>query len=251
MAGSRIIVEKYGSTSTTNERGMDGVRLNLYSRSVAEMQETYGIIIVSSGSIATGASIWHQMYPSRAQPDDQALATLGSGKAFTAWQDSLRDNGIPAGQLLISHRELRDPKEGEMFKRTLRSNLAAGIISICNENDAVSDVEVKAHTYGGDNDGLASHIAIAMDASYLVLRTDVRGLLDEEGDLVESVSGDNICEAYELAGYDGMTATNSMGSKVAAARDAALAGITTFICHADDSFDSLLDGSAGTLFVPA
>jgi glutamate 5-kinase len=250
MPERSLILEKYGRTSVTDRSGMDRRRLDVYARRLSELYGRYGLIVVSSGSIATGNAIWADMRPGSMYPNEQSLATLGSGEAFAAWQRALRRQHIPAGQVLISHREIADKSEGAMFEQVLQANLDANIISVCNENDAVSDIEVKAYAYGGDNDGLAAHIASRMGARYFLLRTDVLGLLDGQKNLVKKVDGTNIDEAYAWAGATPGEITNSMSSKVTAARMAASAGIEAYIAHAEAPFEAVIAGDAGTRFVP-
>ena len=112
------------------------------------------------------------MYPRKPFPEAQSLATFGTGWAFIAWQEALAERRIPSGLVLISHREIDEKTEGAMLKRVLRSNLKLGAVSICNEND-----------------GLGSHIAIDMGAAYLVLGTDVPGVLDNRRKVGWAVEG--------------------------------------------------------------
>ena len=147
------ITLKTGTSSVTNACGLDEARVEGYTGQLAELYPKYDLLVVSSGSIALGETIWKELMPSMDYPGEQPLATLGSAGIFSVWQRGLERHGIPAGQLLVSHREIDDSKEGPMLKKVLQDSLQAGIVMIANENDAVSDIEIKKKSYGGDNDG--------------------------------------------------------------------------------------------------
>jgi glutamate 5-kinase len=249
MTNQEIIVVKYGSSSVTNEHGMDELRVEGYVEQLADLNESYGLIVVSSGSIAVGMTVWEAINPGQRYPEEQPLAMLGSAGSFSAWQDSFRRRNIPAGQLLVSHREIDDTREGPMLKRVLNYNLAAGIVTIANENDAVSDVEIKRKSYGGDNDGLASRLARFIQARYLFLMTDKEGVLDENDSLIREVTGDNIAAACLAAGGPNNKGRGGMYQKVKAAHSAARKGTDAFIGHADSDIKSMIDRKTGTRFV--
>jgi len=247
-----LLVVKYGSSSVTNGVGMDEERVERYAGQLAELRREYDLILVSSGSVAVGRALWKSALVTNGySPSEQTLATIGSGRAFTVWQDALRAHGILAGQLLVTHHEIDDPEEGSMLQRVMRDNLTAGIVSLVNENDALNDEEIRVMSYGGDNDWLAAHIAIALGASKLCLLTDTEGLLDKQGAVVTVVSPRSREHVKELLQKPNNLGRGGMESKVGAAQKAADKGVTTYIGHADAPLEEILDGKRGTHFPPA
>ena len=81
---------KVGTSSVSNDLGMDQERVDVYTDRTLNYHES-GLIIVSSGSIAVGTSIWMEMFPDKPIPDEeQSLATMGSAGQFTAWQSAYK-----------------------------------------------------------------------------------------------------------------------------------------------------------------
>ncbi len=245
-----VIVVKYGSSGVANRQGMDMAGLRRYAAALVTIYGNYDIIIVSSGSVAAGKYIWHKQKAEQTLADSRTLAMIGSATAFSAWQVALWRYRLIGGQLLVTHREVDDPTEGLSLRAALEGNLRHGIISVVNENDALSDTELAKLSYGGDNDGLAAHIAIIVKASILLLLTDQHGLL-AQGQLVKRVAANQ--KAWEMAkacirvdisrqGRGGML------SKVHAATQAAKAGIDVHIAAANQSLQDVLIGKAGTHF---
>ena len=59
--------------------------------------------------------------------------------------------------------------------------LSKGVVPLLNENDPVSLSQVNLKTFS-DNDALASLVSIEMNASLLILLTDVKGVYDRPPD---------------------------------------------------------------------
>ncbi len=252
-----LVVVKYGSSSVTNEFGMDHGRLHEHVHRLKKIHENFGLVVVSSGSVAVGNALWDEARTNRRarRPSLQSVATLGSGRAFTAWQAAFDKRNMLAGQILVTHRELQDPKELPVLQQTLCTNLGADIVSVVNENDALSDEELARLTYGGDNDGLAAHIAKILRAKKLVILTDEDGLLDDDGRLVGRLTAsqedkqralsyvNNIENAVPVKGRGGMR------TKIEAGYDVVFDGIDAHIASADADLKRVIAGSEGTYIV--
>ncbi len=245
-----IIIVKYGSSSVTNTAGIDASRLMRYVSDLVSIQKHYGLVVVSSGSVALGKNLWKQSSQSANVVSDRCLAMLGSGRAFSAWQDAFTEHGVLSGQLLITHREVDDPTEGPSLRATVQDNIDHSIVTVANENDALSDIELAKLSYGGDNDGLAAHLAITLGAKALYLMTDQEGVL-VGGRVLRKVSSNEKewSRALLSAGEAGKGGRGGMYSKVSAAQQAAKAGIDAIIANAAQPIQEVLDGLHGTHFV--
>lgn len=248
------VLIKYGSSCLANAEGIDHDRLDLYAEQLAEANEQYNLVVVSSGSIAVGRTLWRQVRGDEVEPSEQSLATLGSAQAVSAWQNALLDHGLLSGQIEVTHHEVRDDHEGKMLRRVLAENINHGIVSLINENDALSDEEIiKLHT-GGDNDGLASLIAQTLEANRLLLLTsDAEGLIDDQGKVVDIVGHrqSSIREALEWVD-DGRSeyGRGGMEAKVIAAFDAAQCGVRAHIARAGRPLGAIINREYGTYFAP-
>lgn len=262
------MVVKYGSSCVAGSEGIDQERVDQYAGQIAEASGTYGIVVVSSGSIAVGRAMWEQAeaeaadflgddYEKAEPPGDQVLASMGSAPAVTAWQQALGRHRagdgrlIRAGQIQVTHHEVSDTKEGPMLMDTMIRCLDSNVVSVVNENDALSDEEIKKLRYGGDNDGLARHVAAILGAQKLCLLTaDAEGLLDEEDRVVDIVKQRDSNRALSLAGEAGENGRGGMRSKVQAAIAAAASGIRVHIANPDRPILDVLQRRHGTYFPP-
>lgn len=246
-----LLVVKYGTSSVTDGAGrMDVERIEGYVAQLAELHASNDLIVVSSGSIAMGKAFWDELNEGSDYPSEQPLAMLGSAGSFMVWQEAFQRHGIAAGQLPVSHREIDDPVEGTMLKRVLGWCIDARIVPVVNENDAVSDEEIKRLSYGGDNDGLASHIAITTGAHTLLLMTDKEGVLGADKELIPTVDEVNIAQVRLVARSSSGKGKGGMREKVKAAKNAADKGIQAFIGNADALIADILARRTGTYFMP-
>jgi glutamate 5-kinase len=150
---------------------------------------------------------------------------------------------------------LRNRERYNSVKKTLGVTLAAGLLPIINENDAVSTEDLRV----GDNDNLSAAVAAAVDAQLLVVCTDVDGLYTknprkyDDAELIREV--DKI-DARIKGMSDGLTSTvgtGGMQTKIEAAEKAVANGITTMLINGFDTstFTTLLEGgNPGTVFMP-
>ena len=249
-----IIVLKYGSSSVTNAEGIDTSRLSAYSNYVDSLMDDYNIVIVSSGAVAAGKAYWETLHSENdnLEPSKQSFAMLGSGRIVSAWQDSLADFGRAAGQLLVTHRELDDVEEGSVVVSSIRQSLESDIIPICNENDALSIQELALLKYGGENDGLASHIARTIGAKALCLLNDSGGIMRNDHSEYESIRHTNwsvVRSMAKMRSEQSSQGTGGISAKVEAAISAASAGIDVYVGNAQKDPKIIMDGKSGTHFV--
>lgn len=246
-----LSIVKYGGRAVSGEHGMDSGKIDHYTPKLACLNETNEIIVVSSGAVAVGRFLWEQRHGASDEVSDQSLAMLGSANVVKTWQDSFAKLDLLAGQLLITHREIEDPQEKPALVRALERNLGLGIITVANENDALSEEELAKLAYGGDNDGLASHLARVMGASCLFLLTETNGLLDGQSRVVQRVEYNTYAHNRARSYSHGRPhkGRGGMRSKVDAAIKAADSGIDAYIAGADEDFEAILAGEVGTYFM--
>ena len=212
------------------------------------------VVIVTSGAIALG---WRRLgYPEKPRtiPALQAAAAVGQGHLIHAWQRALAVHGLAAGQLLLTHDDVRNRRRYLNARLAFAELLRAGAIPVVNENDTVSVDEIKF----GDNDRLAALCTSLVEADALVILTDVDGLYDGDpasgARLIPEVR-DIDSEAVAVAGGSvGGFGTGGMASKVQAAKIAGRFGVVTIVASGrrERPVSSILDGDAsGTVFWPS
>ena len=212
------------------------------------------VVIVTSGAIALG---WRRLgYPEKPRtiPALQASAAVGQGHLIHAWQRALAAHGLAAGQLLLTHDDVRNRRRYLNARLAFAELLRTGAIPVVNENDTVSVDEIKF----GDNDRLAALCTSLVEADALVILTDVDGLYDGDpasgAHLIPEVR-DIDREAVAIAGGSvGGFGTGGMASKVQAAKIAGRFGVVTVVAggRREHSVSSILDGEdSGTVFWPS
>src|SRR2546422_10471221 len=93
-------------------------------------------------------------------------------------------HGLRVAQVLLTHDDLKNRDRHLNARNTLETLLAHGVVPIINENDTVAVDEIKF----GDIDRLGALTATLIDADLLIILSHVEGLLDEEHNLISTVS---------------------------------------------------------------
>lgn len=257
MDASTWIV-KVGSKSLTGDDGrLDRTQVANLARQLLTLVDVgKRVVLVSSGAVASG--IGKLGLPSR--PTDlatlQAVAAIGQTHLMQVYEQTFAEHGRHAAQILLTASELDDRVAYLNVRNTLRRLLEMGAIPIINENDTVAVDELK--TTFGDNDRLAGMVAGIMEASLLVILSDVQGLYDRDprdpqAQVVSSV--DRIDERIEDMVRDRKTGISKggMASKLATAKFVTTSGQCVIIAwgREPEILVRLANGEmVGTLFLP-
>jgi glutamate 5-kinase len=153
------------------------------------------------------------------------------------------------GQVLVTRHDLEHVSSRQNFIDSIQSVWRYGAIPVVNENDAVSSDEISF----GDNDQLAAQVAVALQATRLVLLTDQDGIQRDFG-TTRQTRLDEVSLGEVMLHIQPVTSTAGKGgasSKVLAAKDALEGGVEVFIAHAatEKSIESAIAGQSGTKIV--
>lgn len=135
-------------------------------------------LIVTSGAIAAGMSGLNLRKRPTQVPRMQACAAVGQSKLMHTYERLFFGKKIVA-QLLLSSDDFTSPVRYRNLQNTLAELLSLGVVPIVNENDSVSIRELEGAF--GDNDELSSLLATAVKADWLLLLTNVDGLMVPNG----------------------------------------------------------------------
>lgn len=152
--------------------------MRTWMQQVAQLRKKFGIevIWVSSGAIAWATDRTDFKAPKRSLPQKQALSAIGQPLIMDQYNLALQSVGLLGAQVLLTAGDMKDRARSRNLQNTLKELLNWQTIPILNENDAVATDEIQF----GDNDTLASQVALMMKAERLVLMTDVDGLFDKD-----------------------------------------------------------------------
>ncbi len=242
-----ILVIKVGTgVLTLNDNSLNLENIKAISKTLAKLQNQghHACVLVSSGSVASGAqSLELSEYP-RSLVTKQVCASIGQPKLIQAYRDELSLYGLEPAQILMTHDDLHHHERKINLKNMLNSILETPqLIPIINQNDSVATEELNL----GDNDHLAVALAIKLGAKKLFLLTSVDGLLDPSTDnLISEIK--TLDEAYAMVDpkNTGHFSMGGMHSKLQAVEKAQNANINCYILngnepqrileHEDDSF---------------
>ena len=241
----RRIVVKIGSNIIASaDEGLDTAMIDHISGDISSIaSEGNDVVIVSSGAVAAGM----KKLGMKTKPTDirfkQAAAAVGQSSLMWAYEKAFAENGKKVAQVLLTREDFADRKKYINSKNTLMTLLSYGVIPVINENDTVTTDEIKF----GDNDNLASLVAIMIDAEHLFILSDVDGLYENDpkrnprAEIISHV--EDITPAIEqLAGNAGSSVgTGGMYSKVLAAKKATAHGIAV----------NIINGKKPGLLIPA
>ena len=190
------------------------------------------------------------------RPNDLSLlrscASIGQSELMHAWKSSLDSHGFLAAQILLTRDDFNEHARSKKVLETINTLLQKGVIPVVNENDSISDDELKF----GDNDVLSALLSSLCQAELLIILTTAKGLMTSvnSGVLVPFVS--EITQEIETMaeGTQSSTAVGGMTTKIEAAKVATKSGCAVFIGSGETPgrLPQIIEGQAeGTFFAPA
>lgn len=224
LSDAKRIVIKVGSSSIT---GANESNLDLIVDFVAQQTKSgKEVIVVSSGAIATAAPLIGLVVKSEDLATSQALASIGQARLMGRYERSLGRHELIPGQILLTVDNLDEEQPRMNASRALERLLEIGVVPIINENDSVATQEIRF----GDNDRLASRVALLAEADLLILLSDVDSLYSrppgEDGaERIEQVSQGDDLSHIQVSGTSTGYGTGGALTKLAAARYAADGGV--------------------------
>lgn len=226
---NKTVVVKVGSNVViTDHQKVDSFRLSELAFQVAALiNEGHSVVLVISGAVAAGKGLTRELIQSNDHINKQVLAGLGQSYLTAEIFNAFKTKGIKTMQLLVTKDGLT--KENDL-KGVLKESIKNNFVPILNENDVIS-----LNSFGG-NDHLALEVAKIVDASFLVLLTNVDCLYcaDFENKIfapiyeVKNIDGKILNLAFDKKSKDGV---GGMRDKLQVVKDALTSGITTVLAN--------------------
>jgi glutamate 5-kinase len=242
-----ILVLKFGTASITLPGGeLNKPAMMDIARQVSALRDKYHIVLVSSGAVGAGRGSISNYRAEISQR--KAAAAVGNHLLLNLYSRFFDVYGITVAQSLCERHHFANRDQFLQLKDTYEELWENGIIPIVNENDVVSNRELKF----SDNDELATLLAVGFGAEVLMLCTSVGGLFDPDGNLIRHVP--RLTEAvFGVVRTDKSSmGLGGMASKLTFAKLATRMGIRVVIfgLTEPDSIPKALDGSIGTQIEP-
>lgn len=251
---AKKIIIKLGSSIITNDgKGIDEAFLSNFAADISLLAKKMQVVVVSSGAIAAGLKKLGILRRPSELSELQAAAAVGQMDLIRSFEKEFSKVSIICAQVLLTHDDLSDRKRYLNARSTLNNLLEKNVIPIINENDTVSNEEIKF----GDNDNLAALTANLLEADYLILLTDQDGLYSDDPrknsnvTLLSHISvNDKILDEVAKATTSSV-GRGGMYTKILAARRASLSGTHTIIANGKNRkvFSNLLNDSVSGTFI--
>lgn len=248
------IVIKLGTGILSSGRGnIRTDRMDELARAIAILSdEGVETIIVSSGAVGLGMG----KLGIEERPKDlsllRACASIGQCRLMNAWNNSLEQAGLVASQVLLTREDFESRKRSQKVEETLNTLLKKKVVPVVNENDSVSDEEIKF----GDNDVLSALLASMGKADFLIILSTAKGLMTHptSGTLIPFVAEITPSIESMAKGTHSATAVGGMITKIEAAKIACRSGCAVFIGSGENpaQLRSIIYGNnaKGTFFAP-
>lgn len=235
--GKKLVVKLGSSLVADFSKGSNGINVSLINSICKQLQAIHNqgtaVVVISSGAIASGMSKLHIDKIDRYNLVDlQTYAAIGQSALMNSYDSALTQLKIHCAQVLITHADLDDRQRYLNARATFMKLLELRVIPIVNENDTVSNDEIKF----GDNDTLAALISNLISADVMIILTDQEGLLTASPQVNPSAQlirqadvHDEKIDSYADIGTK--IGRGGMKTKISAARSAARSATQTVIAN--------------------
>ena len=243
----KVLVIKLGTAVITNKEGnIDEEVVKKVADEVAELAKTWHVVIVSSGAVGSGKKFLKDYKGTLSER--KAAAAVGNPLLIQLYHQYLKKHGITVAQALCERMHFSNRAQFLQLKQTFATFWENNIIPVVNENDLVSNVEIKF----SDNDELATLIAIGFDAPSLILCTSTGGLLDDNNKIIERIGKVDASVMKYVSSEKSGSGLGGMLSKLTFTRLATSLGINVIICglRGESPLKAALEGSNGSYFSP-
>lgn len=254
---SNTVVIKVGtSTLTYPETGkLNLKRLDVLSRVISDIKNSgKNVVLVSSGAIGVGMCKLGMSERPKTIKEKQAVAAVGQCELMSIYDRLFSEYGTIVAQILLTRDVINDKERNENVINTFNTLLSKGIVPIVNENDSISVDEIKF----GDNDTLSATVANLVNATVLIILSDIDGLYNKnpreysDAKIIHTVEKINEEIENMASGAGTKNGTGGMITKIKAARMATVNNIDVIIANGNDPhivYD-ILDGvEIGTVFL--
>jgi len=213
----KIVVKIGTSTLTMGTNRISRGKLEDLARQFVKLRDTFDIIVVSSGAIATARhfvniSGWDNVVASK-----QAMSAIGQPKLMQLYTEVFSDFGLKIAQCLMTYRDFENDESRDNTCNTINELLQHGYIPIINENDTVAVEELIL----GDNDKLSALVAVLVKADKLIIASDTDGLYNKnpfihnDASLIEEVTDLDLIKDFIQEQHNGL-GTGGIYSKIEA-----------------------------------
>ncbi|MDP2951059.1 MAG: hypothetical protein Q8N55_01615 [bacterium] len=185
LAVSRLVV-KFGTESLSS--GVEGKKVlnqkifNDFARQISLLHcNGVEVVIVSSGAIRAGREAAEDIGLKTKLLEKKQIAGIGARHLMTRWGKAFKRYKKEVAQVWVTYANLSHPGDKRSIKESILSYLECGVVPVINENDVVSDEEIRSMEQGiSENDKLAQKIAFLIEADAVLFITALGGIYEND-----------------------------------------------------------------------
>ncbi len=172
------VVIKVGTSTLTHSSGYINIRkVEKLVSCLADIHNSgKEIILVSSGAVSCGLAKTGFRRDTLTTEQKQAAAAVGQCQLIDMYARRFSDFGATIAQILLTRSVIDNKELRDHASTTIELLLGQGIIPIVNENDTISNEQIKI----GSNDTLAASVSALCNADLCINVSDVDGLYDSD-----------------------------------------------------------------------
>jgi glutamate 5-kinase len=179
----RIVVKVGTNVLTTGDGNLDLETLgNLVDQIAALQKEGYQMLLVSSGAVGAGKSVFSFKDNGDKIASRQVYSSIGQILLIHEYYQRFREHHIFCSQVLATKEDFRGKTHYANMSHCIENLLSQGVIPVINENDVVAIDELMFT----DNDELAGLMAQMVKADKLIILSNVEGIFTGSPDHPES-----------------------------------------------------------------
>lgn len=192
---ARVVI-KIGTEQVLKDgNGVDSEFIGKVADQVAElMKKGHEFLIVSSGAVASDP----KKYRTR-----NLRSMVGQPHVINVYREQFGRHGLEVAQMLGEDKHFLNEGNGGLtiFEQTMLEAFSEKIVVVANYLDGVSSEETDKMPECADNDNTAKAICLSpnLRIDYLMIITNVLGVLDLSGNVVPLVTRANFDEVVEYA----------------------------------------------------
>jgi len=191
-----LVAIKVGSNVITNSQGLlDETIISNISKQIKALHEKgYQVILISSGAVAAGRSLYQFKKKTDTVVQRQVLSSIGQVKLISLYKEIFTKLGMLCAQVLVTKEDFKTRNHYLNMQNCLTALLGNTIVPVINENDVVSVTELMFT----DNDELAGLISSMMNTDRLIILTNVDGVYDGDPEL----PGTKLIQVYDAKEFN-------------------------------------------------
>jgi len=226
----RRIVIKIGTNSISGDDGtINQETINHIVEQVCEVRSDSDVLIITSGAVGAGKNLLRKMDHDEVT-NKQIYAAVGQIELMKIYSHLFGKRDIYIAQMLATRADFTSNEHSKNMQNCLKSLFEENIVPVMNENDFVAVEELMF----SDNDELAKMVCQMIKADYLVILSNVKGIYDEDGKVIDEFNYDSEMPGHLASSEKSAFGTGGIQSKFGMSRETAEGGTEVFIADSKE-----------------